>query len=349
MLKKIKKRVKKPVSTRGWIFALVVLLAISVGGVWTLRSWYNRNLLPVSSSLSQVYFTVSPGDTRSQIAKGLEEANLIRNAKAFENYVRSHEIENLQAGTYTLSPSMDVPEIVKKISTGDVTKNLLTILPAKRLDQIKKTFLNAGYTEVQVESAFDPEQYADMAVLSSLPAGASLEGYLYPDSFQKQSDTPAEAIIRGSLQETQKYLTSDVVNGLGAQGLSVYQGMILASIVEQETSDPADQPMVAQVFLSRYKQGIMLGSDVTAFYASALAGLEPTIFIESPYNTRVHSGLPPGPIGNFTASALRAVAKPANTSYLYFVAGDDGVLHFTNTAAEHEAAIDQYCHKACGR
>lgn len=341
------KKVKKTFSAKGWIIALSLAVLLLVGGVWTLRTWYNRNLQPVSSSLQRAYFTVSPGDTRSEIAKNLENANLIRSAKAFENFVRSNEINNLQAGTYILSPSMDVPEIVRKIAAGDVAKNLFTILPGKRLDQIKAAFASVGYNQDEIDRAFSPELYADMPLLASLPAGATLEGYLYPDSFQKQSDTPAETIVRQSLEEMQKYLTADVINGLGAQGLTTYQGIILASIVEKETSNPTDQPTVAQVFLLRSRQGMMLGSDVTAFYGAEVAGAPRSVFYDSPYNTRLHSGLPPGPISNFTASALKAVAHPANTDYLFFVAGDDSVLHFTHTAAEHDAAVAQYCHEAC--
>lgn len=347
MLKISKKKFKRHASGKRGLIALVILVLLIFGGVWALRGWYNRNLEPVSSSQTTAYFTVSPGDTRNQIAVHLEQAHLIRSAKAFENYVRSNEIQNLQAGTYALSPSMGVKKIVKIISSGDVAKNLLTILPGKRLDQIEKAFVAAGYTQAQIDSAFSPSQYADLSVLASLPPGASLEGYLYPDSFQKEADTPAETIVRESLQEMQKYLTSDIIDGFGAQGLSVFQGITITSIVEQESSSPVDQPTVAQVFLSRYHQGIMLGSDVTAFYGSYVAGLSPSVLYDTPYNTRLHSGLPPGPIGNITFDALKAVAHPASTDYLYFVAGDDGVLHFSHTQAEHDAATAQFCTKAC--
>ena len=347
MLKKYKQRVAKPSSLKTWSITLAIISLLLFGGIWSLRSWYNRNLQPVSSSQTTAYFTVSPGDTRNQIATNLEQAHLIRSAKAFENYVRSNEIQNLQAGTYTLSPSMGVKKIVSIISGGEVAKNLLTILPGKRLDQIKKAFVSAGYTQAQIDSALTPAQYADLPVLASLPSGAGLEGYLYPDSFQKEANTPAETIVRESLQEMQKYLTSDIIDGFGAQGLSVFQGITMTSIVEQETSNPVDQPTVAQVFLSRYHQGMMLGSDVTAFYGSYTAGLAPSVLFDTPYNTRLHSGLPPGPIGNITFDALKAVAHPAGTDYLYFVAGDDGVLHFSHTQAEHNAAIQQYCTKAC--
>ncbi len=340
-------KLKSVTSGKAWAIGIAIAVLVLVGGAWALRTWYNRNLQPVSSSLERVYFTVSPGDTRSVIAENLESAKLVRSAKAFENYVRSNEIENLQAGTYVLSPSMDVPEIVRKISRGEVAKNLLTILPGKRLDQVKAAFASAGYSQSQIDNAFNPALYADMRLLSSLPPSASLEGYLYPDSFQKQSNTPAETIVRQSLEEMQKHVTPELNGGLGAQGLTPYQGIILASIVEKETSNPVDQPTVAQVFLSRFKQGMMLGSDVTAFYGAEVAGAPKSVYFDSPYNTRLHTGLPPGPISNFTLSALLAVANPSDTDYLYFVAGDDGVLHFSYTAAEHDAAIAQFCHKAC--
>lgn len=145
------------------------------------------------------------------------------------------------------------------------------------------------------------------------------------------------------------YLAQDMQSALAAQGLNVFQGITLASIVEQETSNSADQPIVAQVFLSRLKQNMSLGSDVTAIYASAIAGVKTNLNINSLYNTHLHTGLPPGPIGNFTADVLRAVAHPATTDYLYFVSGDDGIMHYSHTEAEHEAAVSQYCIKKCAQ
>jgi UPF0755 protein len=145
----------------------------------------------------------------------------------------------------------------------------------------------------------------------------------------------------------QTHLTQDVLSGFKAQNLTTYQGITLASIVYAESGNPKSEPTVAQVFLLRLKQGMALGSDVTAFYAASLAGQDKTLGVDSPYNTRLHSGLPPGPIGSFTDIALKAVAHPSNTDYLYFVAGDDGTIHFSHTEQEHEAAIKKYCTKEC--
>lgn len=347
MLKNYRKPYKRPSSLKAWILVLASLTVLILGGVWAVRTWYFNNLRPVSSSHTTSYFTVVSGDSVHTIGVNLQRASLIRNSKAFEGYVRNNEIQNLQAGTYVLSPSMSVQQIVRKMVNGEVAKNLLTILPGKRLDQIKQAFKDSGYSQTAIDTAFNPVNYKTHAALASLPAGATLEGYLYPDSFQKQADTPATTIVGESLDEMNKYLITDITDGFTAQGLTVFQGVTLASIVLQETSDPVDQPLVAQVFLSRLRQGMMLGSDVTAFYASDLAGAPRSVAIDSPYNTRVHTGLPPGPIGNVTKNALKAVAHPANTDYLYFVAGDDGVVHFTHTQAEHEDATRKYCTKLC--
>lgn len=230
---------------------------------------------------------------------------------------------------------------------GEVAKNLLTILPGKRLDQIKQSFKDSGYSQTEVDAAFNPANYRDHAALVSLPDGATLEGYLYPDSFQKQADTPAAVIVRESLDEMAKYLTTDITNSFTAQGLTLFQGITLASVVLQEASDPDDQATVAQVFLKRLKQNMKLESDPTAFYVSAISNVPKSLSIESPYNTYLHPGLPPGPIGNITKSSLNAVAHPSNTDYLFFVAGDDGTVHFTHTRAEHEEATRKYCTELC--
>ncbi len=328
---------------------IIVAFAIVLGGVWGLRHWYFNSLGPLSSSTTTTYFTVSSGETKDQIAEGLQSAHLIRSAKAMETYLRSSETQILQAGTYKFSPSMSVQQIVHAIVVGDVAKNLLTILPGKRLDQIEQTFAKAGYSQSDINSAFNPATYAGDPALASLPVGASLEGYLYPDSFQKETDTPASAIVKESVDEMGARLTDSIINGFGAQGLTTYQGVTLASIVEQESGNPNDQPTIAQVFILRLKQGMPLQSDVTADYAADIAGQPRSINIDSPYNTYQQPGLPPGPISSMTVSALKAVARPSNTSYLYFIAGDDGKIHFSYTAEQHQQDIQQFCTKSCAQ
>jgi UPF0755 protein len=143
--------------------------------------------------------------------------------------------------------------------------------------------------------------------------------------------------------------TPDLQAAIAAHGLNPYQGLTLASVVEQEVSKPSDQPQVAQVFLTRLQEGMKLGSDVTARYGAISAGLSPSLTYDSSYNTLLHSGLPPTPISSVSSSSLNAVAHPANTAWLYFVTGDDGTTYFSTTFAQHQAYTDKYCHKLCGR
>jgi UPF0755 protein len=339
----------KRINWRSWPLILAVALVLIGGGFYVARSWYDRNLGAVAPGSSQTeYFTVVSGSTVQDIASDLKKADLIRSSQAFVAYVRGKELfDKLQAGSYSFTKSMSTPQIVDKMVNGDVAKGLITIPSGKTISQIREVFKEAGYNDAELDIAFSPVTYADHPVLASLPAGKTLEGYLYPDSFQKVATTPPTAIIRQSLDEMQQHLTPDILAGFSAQGLSEYQGITLASIVYAESGSPQSEPTVAQVFLSRLRQGIALGSDVTAFYASAQAGQGKTLGVDSPYNTRLHTGLPPGPIGNFTDVALKAVAHPSSTDYLFFVAGDDGTIHFSHTEAEHEQAVKQYCTKEC--
>lgn len=342
----LKDGIKRRVST--WPLVLIILVSLLILGVGFVRVTYSNNLRPVSSSVAKVNFPVPSGSSVDHIANSLRQEGLIRSPGAFKSYVRTNELhDKLQAGTYVLSPSMSVQDIVKKMASGDVAKDILTIFPGKRLDEIKKLFKDAGYSLAEIDAAFDPEKYRDNPLLAFLPPGASLEGYLYPDSFQKIVETPAETIVRQSLDEMSRHLTADIIKALGGRGLNVHEGLTLASIVYQETDDPEQQPRAAQVFLSRLAQNIALQSDVTANYAADLAGVPRSLDIESDYNTYKHAGLPPGPIGNFKKSALSAIARPAGTDYLFFLAGDDGKMHYSRTQAEHDQAIRDHCQKKC--
>jgi UPF0755 protein len=147
----------------------------------------------------------------------------------------------------------------------------------------------------------------------------------------------------------QQQLTPKLKSAFAAEGLTVYQGITLASIVEQEVANQSDRDQVAQVFLTRLRIGMMLESNVTADYGATLAGAKPSSTFPSVYNTYLHPGLPPTPISNVDISSLDAVAYPANTDWLYFVAGDNGTTYFSTTYAQQEANVAQYCKQLCGQ
>jgi UPF0755 protein len=329
------------------ILALIGVLLVG-SSVLIIRQSYLSNLKPVSASQHSQLVTIPSGYTVHQIAVLLEKSGLIKKAWAFEWYVRNHDLrDELQAGTYSLRPNQGVAEIAVTLTQGKIATNLVTIIPGLRLDQVRKTLINAGFKEADVDHALDPSVYNDHPALVDKPANASLEGYLYPDSYQKSANTKPEEIVTEALDQMQKHLTPTIRQGIIAQGLSVHQGIVLASIVEQEVSKSTDKPIVAGVFLNRLKQGMLLGSDVTAYYGSIVANQAPSLVFDSPYNTRLHAGLPPGPISNVSESSLEAVAHPATTDYLYFVSGDDGITYFSRTLEEHQQQAEVHCKKLC--
>jgi UPF0755 protein len=330
----------------------VLVLLLAAGGFgavsYNVQRWYAENVKPLSADATQVVFTVEIGDTPQVIGDNLEAKKLIKSAKAFAWYVRTHDVrDQLKAGTYRFSPSMGVAEIVTQLTEGKVATDLFTILPGKRLDQIKDDMIKAGFDAKEVALALDPSVYAGHPALTDKPKAASLEGYLYPESFAKTKDTSPETIVRASLDEMQKRLTPEVRSGFAKQGLSVHEALTLASIITQEVPKAEDKAIVAQVFLKRLKNDIPLESDVTVFYAAKITGKDATLDIDSLYNTYKNKGLPPGPVSNVTESSMRAIIQPAATDYLYFVAGDDGVTHFSKTLAEHQALTRQYCKQLC--
>jgi UPF0755 protein len=328
----------------------IVLGVLIIGATATVRYVYNQNLKPVSSSQTAQAITIESGATVEQIGDLLEKKGLIRSAWAFKLYVSSKEVRNaLQAGTYELAPSQSVEEIVSQLTHGKIVTNLVTVLPGQRIDQVRSRLLQDGFSEADVDNALNPANYADNAALVDKPKGASLEGYLYPDSFQRTSGTTASDIVTGALKEMDTHLTPDLREAFSKQGLSTYQGIILASVVEKEVPSAQDRQQVAQVFLKRLRIGMPLQSDATAHYGAILDGAKPSSRYESPYNTYFIKGLPPTPISNVTSSSLDAVAHPSGTDWLYFVSGDDGTTHFSKTLADHEANVNQYCKKLCSQ
>lgn len=330
-------------------WSLAALISLVIIGMIASHHVYKLDLRPVSTNQKTQIFTVDKGNTVKQIATGLKDDHLIRSAWAFQLYIHSKELgSKLQAGTYAFSPSQSTGSIVITMTKGRVATRLVTILPGRRIDQIRADLINDGFSPKTVDQALDPSQYTDLPTLAYKPAAVTtLEGLLWPDSFQKDASTSPSFIIRESLAEMAQHLTPDVQAAFATEGLTTYQGLILASIIDQEVNKSTDQTMAAQVFLSRLKTNMMLGSDVTARYGAIVAEHIPNLSYDSPYNTRLHPGLPPSPISTINASSLAAAAHPAATNWLYFVAGDDGTTYFSNTLEDHQALANKYCHKLC--
>ena len=327
---------------------VLILGSIVMVVVACVAYWYTTSLKSVGGPDETVIVTVEQGMNEAQIAAVLHNKGLIRSVIAYELYARiSGNVGRMQAGGYKLTRQMSVQDIVNTFSNGKVAVDLLTILPAQRLDQIRDYLIDRGYAESVVDAALDPKQYADHPVLVDKPPLASLEGYLYPESFQITASTSLETIIRAALDELDLALTPAIRKSFADRGLNLHEALTLASIVEREVNTPDDRAIVAQVFLLRLENGMALGSDVTAFYGASLLGREESVLVDTAYNTRIHAGLPPGPISNVSVTSLQALAKPSNTDYLFFVSGDDGKTYFSHTVAEHEALVAAHCKELC--
>jgi UPF0755 protein len=333
------------------IWILGALIVIAIAGVLITHHIYNNDLKAVGVSQKSQVFTVNSGSSVKEISDDLEKAHLIRSAWAFQLYVHSKELSSkLQAGTYAFSPSDDTPTIVSILTKGRVSTELVTIYPGERIDQIRTALINYGFKPADVDSALNPAQYANLPVMAFKPPNVNtLEGLLWPDSWQKDATSPPSDIITQSLQEMGQHLTPDVQAAFAAQNLNVYKGLILTSIVLQEVNNPTDQAQAAQVFLSRLKGNINLDSDATASYGAIEDGKTPSNKYDSPYNTYLHKGLPPTPISTINLSSLSGTTHPANTNWLFFVTGDNGTTYFSTNAQDQQTNTQKYCHKLCSQ
>ena len=365
--KKTKKSAKKVI--------IAILLIIGLGG-FLAYGWYNLSLNPIfqipacsgeDERCKEIDFEISAGQSVTQIANNLESAGVIKSSFAFQLYMRFHHSDStkdnqLKIGNYKLRRTMSVPEIIDQLIEGDADANVfsLTILPGETVRDIKKKLITEhGYSEAEVNAAFAKDYSSHPALKGKANTSAygaePLEGYIFGDTYEFYLGETVEKIITTTLDHLwEKIEGNNLETRFADHGLSLAQGITLASIVQKE-SNTLDQPTVARVFLNRIGQGVSLGSDVTTKYALDLVDPERKVYtdnaaaltVDSLYNTRLYAGLTPGPICNPGISALLAVANPAETDAFYFLTGDDGVMYYSNTEEGHQANIRDHCQTLC--
>jgi len=334
-----------PKKKRLWLWALLAVILVAAAGSVL---WYKLSLQPVSSKATQrSRIKITEGMSPSEIGSLLEKDKLIRSKFAFDIYTRlSGTRSQLQAGSYALSPSQTTQAIVNDIVSGKVDQFSLTFLPGATVKEDKAALVKSGYSTAEVNAAFDKAY--DHPLFATKPASASLEGYIYGETYQFNGDATVEQILTRSFDEYYTVVKDqNLVAAFKKQGLTLYQGITLASIIQREVPNATDQKQVAQIFLKRYRSDMTLGSDITAYYGADKEGLERSVAVDTPYNTRIHKGLPPGPIATPGLTALQAVAHPAKGDYLYFLSGDDDVTYYAKTEEEHQANITNHCQVKC--
>jgi len=309
--------------------------------------WYGEWLTqPLDSNGAEQPFTIEPGESVPSIAIRLEEVGLVRSAAAFRAYLIYTGLDtSIQAGDYLLSPALSIVDISRELQDATPEQVSFAILPGWRMEEIADSLATSGLNVTPEE--FLAAAHSAPPGLDYLPASASTEGFLYPDIYILPRTITASDLVNEFLRNFSLHLTVDLREGFTRQNLDVYQAVTLASIVQREAVVADERAQIASVFLNRLNVGMKLDTDPTVQYAIGYNTSQGTwwtnplsaadLQIDSPYNTYLYSGLPPGPIANPSLSALQAVAFPAETPYYFFRARCDGSgLHvFSITFEEH--------------
>jgi UPF0755 protein len=346
---------------------LGAVMALLIGGAaWVILtspgsvSSQGVRLAPGASN-EPVYVVVDPGDGAGEIGLRLQAAGIIDSASSFRRLARLLGSEGeLVAGEYEFFAGTSALDAVIRIRDGLTSAKVVTIPEGVRLEQIgalleERGIVDAGDFLVAANGIATAGSAIDSDLLSSRPRSATLEGYAYPATYSFRRNIDATEAVLTMLKALSDRLTPDLREEARVQGLSIHQVLTLASIVEREVVIGEERPLIASVYRNRIAAGMPLQADPTVQYAITA---RPGSIIEfgywkrvlslqdlqfpSAYNTYMEPGLPPGPIANPGLDSIRAVIRPEQTKYLYFVARNDGSHAFAETFDQHQINVARY-------
>jgi len=326
--------------------------------------FYDKDVtVPVDpTSAREVSFTIETGASVSQVADELQRLNLITDAGVFRRLVQFHGADgNIEAGVFVLRPNMTMKEIMDELQHGRLATTTVTILEGWRSEEVAGALEEAGIVSaeafLQVAQAGAGALSDDYAFLADRPEGSPthLEGFLFPDTYQFPKDSEAARVVGAMLQNWDRRVSTDLREKAAARGMTLYEVVTLASVVEREAVVDEERPRIAGVYLNRLESEMRLEADPTIQYALGFdeetgrwwtpLTIDQVQNTDSPYNTYRVGGLPPGPICNPGLASIQAVLNPEQTDYLYFVANQragDGSHVFAVTFDEHVANVNQY-------
>lgn len=353
------------------VVSIVLLtLAVAGGSVWFFNYWVDREQ-PQEVGRA-VVLTISEDDDDASVAEKLQDDELITQPWYFENKMRLSNLE-LKPGTYNLRIGMSTTQILDIITVAGVAESdgeatiatgperpqfSVTFVEGERIEQNAVVLEGAGMPGAAaeyIELANDVEYWRDSyTFLADVPADGSLEGFLFPSTYTIPGNATVADVIDYQLTTFEQTLTPEILSGYEAQGLSVYEAVVLASIVEREAAVAVERPSIAEVYLNRFNDDMNLNADPAQQYGLGTeANWWPSLnedgnlekSKETPYDTYLaeNTGLPPGPIANPGSASLQAVAAPAADGYYYFVATGDcsGEHRFSVTYEEHQVAVEE--------
>lgn len=339
------------------LIIILLLIAVIVITIVSGFAYYKINLMPVSQNSETVRIEIKEGMNVSKIIDLLNENGLIKNEKALKLYIKLNKVGKIQAGEYELNKNMSAPEIISKIEEGpeDTTINI-TFVEGKNMRWIaSKIAENTSNSEEDVYNKLSDETYLNKIIdkywfitdeIKNENIYYSLEGYLFPDTYNFKKDATVEDIFNKMLDKMEDQL-EPYKDEIQKSTISVHKFLTMASVIELEAKNDEDKAKVASVFYNRLNQNISIGSDVTTYYAIKVDMSERNLTskdlnTENPYNTRgpnMNGKLPVGPIASVGASSIKAALYPDTTDYLYFVADKNGKVYYAKTFDEHNANI----------
>lgn len=316
----------------------------------------NQDTLDASASADStpITFEIIAGQGASDVADGLYTAGLVNDATLFRNYLRYYGLDlQLEAGVYQLAPDMTIPEIALALTNAGWNDVEFRITEGWRREQIADAVdasLDLSFTGADFIAATGHGMMLPEFLVAELPPGASLEGFLFPDTYRLPQDAVADDLVQRMLVNFDARITPQMRADAGARGFTLYEVVTLASIVEREVAVADERPVIASVYLNRLSVGMRLEADPTVQYAmgyqpdtgqwwNLALTLDDYHAVDSPYNTYLYAGIPPGPIANPSLGSIEAVIYPAETDYLFFRAACDGSgrHNFALTFEEHVA------------
>jgi len=333
---------------RKLVVALVVLVVIvAAAAAVTRTALWGRLYDPFKGYQGEEQFViVEPGTGTAAIGRRLVEAGVIRDPLSFRAALWwTGRSRGLQAGEYRFDRPLAAVDVIERLARGDVYTRRLTFPEGLTIREMADIFEMRGFGR---RTAFI-EAAANESLVESLdPQADDLEGYLFPETYALPRDTPADRVVAMMVDRFRAVYTDEWRRRAETEGLTTRQVVTLASLVEKETAQADERPMVAAVYRNRMKIGMALQADPTVVYAMQKAGKyngnirRDDLAIDSPYNTYRYPGLPPGPIAAPGARAIEAVLMPAAVNYLYFVSRNDGSHVFSQTLEEHNRNVREF-------
>ncbi|MZQ86156.1 endolytic transglycosylase MltG [Paenibacillus sp. 5J-6] len=334
-----------------------LFLLIIIGTASGIGLYIANALQPVTASEQPVRVSIPQGAGSVQIAKELETKGLIKNSSVFTYYLKvKKQGSRFQAGEYEMKPGLTFEEMIEKLNKGETVKEeviRITIPEGYTVDQIaaKLSEQTPWNKDVFLKLADAPAGLTDETAASSIPDNKNLkhrlEGYLFPETYEFKKGSTEQEFIERTLQQLDKKLATlppDWKDKLKEQGLSVHQMLTIASLIEREVVQDEERALVSGVIQNRLKKNMPLQIDATVQYLfdkSKERLLEKDLQIQSPYNTYLNTGLPPGPIASPSLASMKAAIYPQETKYLFYVTKKDGTKGhlFAETFEEHKKNI----------